>query len=121
MQRNYGPNANNVCVANDMLGLFYERRGDYSAAGYFFVDELRIYSKMYNPEHPFVMEARARVARVVAAVEAAASAAAAAAASAEAVEAAQEAAAASAGEALGEQGTEVITKSTTTFNGSVEE
>ena len=49
---NEGPDAHNVGVANNNLGVFHAKRGEYVQAKRYFKEALRIFTKVYGPEHP---------------------------------------------------------------------
>ena len=49
---NLGPDANNVGAANNNLGFFHVKRGEYVQAKPFYKEALRIFTKVYGPEHP---------------------------------------------------------------------
>ena len=49
---NLGPDAGNVGISNNNLGLFHYNRGEYVHAKPFFKEALRIYTKVFGPEHP---------------------------------------------------------------------
>ena len=48
---NLGPDAENVGKANNDLGIFHEKRGEFVQAKRFFKEALRIYTKVHGPEH----------------------------------------------------------------------
>ena len=49
---NMGPDAENVGAANNNLGIFHKKRGEYVQAKPFYKEALRIYTKVNGPEHP---------------------------------------------------------------------
>ena len=55
---NQGPNAESVGIANDNLGIFHEKRGEYVQAKRFYKEALRIYTKVYGPEHPETVQVK---------------------------------------------------------------
>ena len=49
---NLGPDAENVGAANNNLGFFHGKIGEFVQAKRFYKEALRIYTKVLGPEHP---------------------------------------------------------------------
>ena len=55
---NLGPDANNVGTANERLGIFHYKRGDNVQTKRFIKVALRIFTKVFGPEHPETVKAK---------------------------------------------------------------